>query len=246
MEGCVDMALNIGSSLNAFQNNTKNINNSTKKLSTGYQINSAADDAAGLAISQKLRSQITSDQAQLQNAQMDINSAQTADGALSSIQDALGRMRNLAMQASSGIYGDTERGMLQREFSQLQSQIGSVFEGTNFNGNQLLTNDLDIGSLSISTQDGASAALDGLSSAIDAISSQRADFGAQQNRAEYTASGLADSIANTQASESEIRDLDIALAVMENTRNQILQKSSMFMMAQARQNAAGVMKLLQG
>ena len=239
------MALNIGSPLNAYQNNTKNVNNSTKKLSTGYQINSAADDAAGLAISQKLRTQITSDQMQLQNTQMEINSAQVGDGALSSVQDALGRMRNLAMQASSGIYGDTERGMLQKEFSQLQSQIGSVFEGTNFNGNQLLTDNLDLSSLNISTQDGASAALDGLSSAINAISSQRADFGAQQNSAEYRADGIRNSMINTQAAESEIRDVDIALAAMENTKQQILQQSSMFMMAQARQNAAGVMRLLQ-
>ena len=240
------MALNIGSSLNAYQNNTKNVGNSAKKLSTGYQINSAADDAAGLAISQKLRTQITSDQTRLQNTQMEINSAQTGDGALSSVQDALGRMRNLAMQASSGIYGETERGMLQREFSQLQSQIGSVFEGTNFNGNELLTNDLDIGSLSISTQDGASAALDGLTGAIDAISSQRSDFGAQQNSAAYTADGIRNSIINAQDAESEIRDVDIALAAMENSKQQILQQSSVFMMAQARQNALGVMKLLQG
>ena len=240
------MALNIGSSLNAYQNNTKNVGNSAKKLSTGYQINSAADDAAGLAISQKLRTQITSDQTRLQNTQMEINSAQTGDGALSSVQDALGRMRNLAMQASSGIYGETERGMLQREFSQLQSQIGSVFEGTNFNGNELLTNDLDIGSLSISTQDGASAALDGLTGAIDAISSQRSDFGAQQNGAAYTADGIRNSIINAQDAESEIRDVDIALAAMENSKQQILQQSSVFMMAQARQNALGVMKLLQG
>ena len=240
------MALNIGSSLNAYQNNTKNVGNSAKKLSTGYQINSAADDAAGLAISQKLRTQITSDQTRLQNTQMEINSAQTGDGALSSVQDALGRMRNLAMQASSGIYGETERGMLQREFSQLQSQIGSVFEGTNFNGNELLTNNLDIGSLSISTQGGASAALDGLTGAIDAISSQRSDFGAQQNSAAYTADGIRNSIINTQDAESEIRDVDIALAAMENSKQQILQQSSVFMMAQARQNALGVMKLLQG
>lgn len=240
------MALNIGSSLNAYQNNTKNVGNSAKKLSTGYQINSAADDAAGLAISQKLRTQITSDQTRLQNTQMEINSAQTGDGALSSVQDALGRMRNLAMQASSGIYGESERGMLQREFSQLQSQIGSVFESTNFNGNELLTNNLDIGSLSISTQDGASAALDGLTGAIDAISSQRSDFGAQQNSAAYTADGIRNSIINAQDAESEIRDVDIALAAMENSKQQILQQSSVFMMAQARQNALGVMKLLQG
>ena len=240
------MALNIGFSLNNYQNNNKSSGSTMKQLSSGYRINGAADDAAGLAISEKMRSQITSDQARYQNTQMEINSAQVGDGALSSIQDALGRMRNLAMQASSGIYGDTERGMLQKEFSQLQSQIGSVFESTNFNGNQILTNDLDIGSMSISTQDGASAALDGLSTAIDAVSSQRADFGAQQNRAEHTANNIMTSMINTQDAESEIRDLDIALAVMENTKKQVLNQSSMFMMAQARQNATGVLKLLRG
>ena len=240
------MALNIGSSLNNYQNNNKSSGSTMKQLSSGYRINGAADDAAGLAISEKMRSQITSDQARYQNTQMEINSAQVGDGALSSIQDALGRMRNLAMQASSGIYGDTERGMLQKEFSQLQSQIGSVFESTNFNGNQILTNDLDIGSMSISTQDGASAALDALSTAIDAVSGQRADFGAQQNRAEHTANNIMTSMINTQDAESEIRDLDIALAVMENTKKQVLNQSSMFMMAQARQNATGVLKLLQG
>ena len=241
------MALNIGSSsYRNYQNNVSSVNNTMRQLSSGYRINGAADDAAGLAISQKMRTQITADQATLQNTQMEINAAQTGDGALSSIHDALGRMRELATQAANGTYTDADRGMLQKEFSQLQAQIGNVFESTNFNGNRLLTDDLDIGSLSIGTQDGASAAMDALSGAINAISGQRADFGAQQNRAEYTADGLMNSIIQTQDSESEIRDLDIALAVMENTKKKILGQSSMFMMAQARQNAMGVMKLLQG
>ena len=239
------MALNVGSgSLRNYQNNTNSLNNTAKKLSTGYQINSAADDAAGLAISQKMRTQITADQARYQNTQMEISAARTGDGALSSIQDTLDRMRNLAMQSSSGIYGDTERSMLQKEFSQLQSQIGGVFEGTNFNGKELLTNDLDIGGLSIASQDGAMSALEGLSSAIDAISSQRSDFGAQQNRAQYTADGLMTSMINTQDAESEIRDIDMALAAMDNTKKQILQQSSLFMMAQANQNVPTVMQFL--
>ena len=242
------MALNIGSNLNTYrnyQNNTNALGSTTKKLSSGYQINSAADDAAGLAISQKLRTQITADQAQLQNTRMEINSAQTGDGALASVHDALGRMRELAMQASNATYTDADRSALQQEFSQLQSQIGSVFESTNFNDNQILTNDLDIGSLSIGTQGGAQAALDGISTAIDAVSSQRSDFGAQQNRAEHTANNIMTSMINTQEAESEIRDVDIALAAMENSKQKILQQASVFMMAQARQNAAGVMKLLQ-
>ena len=109
----------------------------------------------------------------------------------------------------------------------------------------MLTNDLDIGSLSIGTQSGATSAIDGLSTAIDAVSSQRSDFGAQQNRAEHTAGNLSNSIVNAQDAESEIRDVDVALASMENSKQKILQQASVFMMAQARQNAAGVMKLLQ-
>lgn len=241
------MALNIGSPLNSYrsyQNNTNSLNNSTKKLSSGYRINAAGDDAAGLAISEKMRAQITSQQAQLQNTMHEINAAQTGDGALSSVHDALGRMRELAMQASSSTYTDADRGALQQEFSQLQSQIGNVFESTNFNGNQLLDNNLNISDLNIGTQDGAMAAMDGLSAAIDSVSSQRSDFGAVQNRAEHTVSSLSNSMVNTQDAESEIRDLDIALAVMENTRKKILNQSSIAMMAQANQRASGVMDLL--
>ena len=242
------MALNIGSGLNAYrnyQNNTKSISGSAGQLSSGYRINSAVDDAAWLAVSEKMRSQITADQARYRNTQMEINSARTGDGALASAHDALGRMRELAMQASNGVYTDADRGALQQEFSQLQSQLGSVFEGTSFNGSGLLTNSLDIGGLSIGTQDGAQAALEGISAAIDAVSGQRSDFGAQQNRAEHAANGIMTSMVNTQESESEIRDIDVALAVMENTKKKILQQSSVFMMAQARQNALGVTKLLQ-
>lgn len=242
------MALNIGSSMNAYrnyQNSVKSVSGSTQRLSTGSQINSAADNAAGLAISEKMRTQITADKAALQNTQMGVNAAQTADGALSSVQDALGRMRELASQASNGVYTDADRGALQQEFSQLQSQIGSVFEGTNFNGNTLLGSAPDIGGLSIATQDGAQSAMDGLAAAIDAVSSQRADFGAQQNGLEHTAASLGNAAINAQEAESEIRDADIAAQVMENTKNKILNQMNIAMMAQANQNAAGVLKLLQ-
>ena len=242
------MALGINSSLNSLRNYTNNANavsDSTKKLSSGYRITNAGDDAAGLAISEKMRTQITAGQAQYQNTLNEIDAAQTGDGALASVHDALGRMRELAMQASGGIYTDEDRGVLQKEFAQLQSQIGNVFESTNFNGSRLLENDLDINSLNIGTQDGATAALSGLSAAINTASDQRADFGAEQNRAEHTASSLMDSMINTQDAESEIRDLDIALAVMENTRKKILSQSSIAMLAQANQRASNVLKLLQ-
>lgn len=241
------MALNINSPLGAYRNyqgNTNGVANNTKKLSSGYRINSAGDDAAGLAISQKLRTQITSDQAQLRNTHDEINFAQTGDGALSSVHDSLNRMRELASQASNGTYTDADRAKLQDEFSQLQSEVSRVYDSTNFNGVQTLSDMPDLSGFSIGTQDGAMTAVDGLSSAINAVSGQRSDFGAQQNRAAYTAEGLMNEQINTQDAESEIRDLDIALAVMENTKKNILSQSSQFMLAQANQRASGVMGLL--
>ena len=242
------MAMNIGSSLsNAYrnyQNNTNALGESIKQLSSGYRINSAADDAAGLAISEKMRALLTQYAAQYNNAQMDVGYAQTGVGALSTVHESLGRMRELAMQASNGTYSDSDRASLQQEFSQLQSEISRVYDSTNFNGVHMLENMPDLSSFNIGTQDGASAALDGLSSAINAISDQRGTFGAQQNGAERTASMLMDARINTQAAESEIRDLDFALEIMENTKNQILRQSSIFMLAQARQQAPSVLALL--
>jgi len=153
-------------------------------------------------------------------------------------------MRELAMQASSGTYTNSDRGALEREFTQLSSQIGNIFQSTNFNGTKLLSEALDLSSLSISTQDGALQAMESLSSAINSISGQRADFGALQNRAEHTASSLMNDRIQTQSAESEIRDLDIALAVMQNTKQKILSQTSMAMMAQANQRASSVLQLL--
>ena len=241
------MALDIGSmnGYRNYQNNTRSINNTMRQLSSGYRINSAADDAAGLAIAEGMRTQITTDQVKYNAAQMEVNAAQTADGALSSVQDSLSRMRELAAQASNGTYTDVDRGMLQKEFSQLTDQINTVYKSTNFNGKTLLDNTLDLGSLNISTQSGAMDAMSALEQSINAVSDQRGNFGAQQNRAETDANILMNSMINTQQSESEIRDLDIALAVMENTKKQILSQSSLFVMAQAKQNAAGVMRFFQ-
>lgn len=242
------MALNINSPLGNYRNyqgNMKSVGESTKKLSSGYRINSAGDDAAGLAISQKMRTQITSDQAQIRNAHDEISFSQTGDGALASVHSSLNRMRELAAQASNGTYTDADRAMLQQEFSQLQTEVGRVYEGTNFNGAEVLSDMPDLSGFDIGTQDAAMAAVDGLEAAINTVSGQRSDFGAQQNRAAYTVDGLMNEQINTQDAESEIRDLDIALAVMENTKKKILSQSSQFMLAQANQRASGVLKLLQ-
>ncbi len=241
------MAMNVGSSLGGYrnyQNNTNAVNSGTKKLSSGYRINGAGDDAAGLAISEKMRALITKYDAEYEGAEMQADFAQTGDGALSAVHESLGRMRELAAQASNGTYSDSDRATLQKEFSQLRSEVSRVFESTNFNGIEVLKDAPDLSGFSISTQDGAFAAVDGLTETINAISGQRADFGAQQNGAERTASSLMNARINTQDAESEIRDLDVALAVMENTKKKILQQSSTFMLAQANQRASGVLALL--
>lgn len=242
------MAMNVGSPLGGYRNyqsNANSVSSGTKKLSSGYRINSAGDDAAGLAISEKMRALITQYDAEYEGAEMQVDFAQTGDGALSTVHESLGRMRELAAQASNGTYSDSDRATLQQEFSQLQSEVGRVFESTNFNGIPVLKDAPDLSSYNIATQDGASAAVDGLTEAINAISSQRADFGAEMNGAERTANSLMNARINTQNAESEIRDLDVALAVMENTKKKILQQTSVAMMAQANQRASGVLKLLQ-
>ncbi len=241
------MALNIGSSLGgqqSYRNNTNAVQRSTQQLSSGYRINTAGDDAAGLAISEKMRAQLTQQAAEYNNAQSEISFAQTGDGALSTVHESLGRMRELAAQASNGTYSDSDRATLQKEFSQLRDEISRVYESTDFNGVDVLKDAPDLSKLDISTQDGAAAALDGLDETINAVSSQRGDFGAQQTGAERTANSLMNARINTQDAESEIRDLDVALAVMENTKKKILQQTSIAMMAQANQRASGVLALL--
>ncbi len=242
------MALNVNSSLGGYrnyQNNTNAVNGGTKKLSSGYRINGAGDDAAGLAISEKMRAQLTQYAVEYDNAQSEISFAQTGDGALSTVHESLGRMRELASQASNGTYSDSDRAALQKEFSQLRDEVSRVYESTDFNGVDVLKDAPDLSSFDISTQDGAAQAMDGLDETINAVSSQRGDFGAQQVGAERTANSLMNARVNLQDSESEIRDLDIALAVMENTKKKILQQSSVAMMAQANQRASGVLSLLQ-
>lgn len=238
------MSVNLGS-LNSYRRNVSGLSQSTKQLSTGYRINSAADDASGLAVSEGMRTQIAQNQTAVQNTRMQVSSLQTADGALSSVHNALGRMRELAFLSSSGVYTDSDRNILQNEFTQLQEQVSNVYKSTRFNGQQILSDAPDLSGLSITSQGSAVDAVERLASAINTVSDQRGTFGAQQNGAEHQINNLTNSIINTQDSESEIRDLDIALAVMENTRKQILSQSSLFMRAQANQSAYSVMRFFQ-
>ncbi len=243
------------------QKTTLRLNKSLERLSSGLRINRAADDAAGLAIAEAFRSRVAGLRVARRNSQDGISLVQTAEGALSETTNMLQRMRELAVQAASGTISDANRAALQAEFSQLILQIDDISTDTEFNGRVLLSdtttftiqagsdmgqtlvvtlsgadsNDLSIDAASfyISAQANASTAIQVIDSAILTVSSQRALLGAAQNRLEFTISTLAIQEENSAASESAIRDANIAQEVTEFTRNQILVSAGTSILAQA-------------
>ena len=252
---------------------------SMQRLSSGLRINSAADDAAGLAISQRMTAQVRGMNVAIRNANDGISLAQTADGALSSVSDSLQRMRELAVQSRNSTNSDSDKESLDLEFKQLSSEIGRVLGGTTFNGKAILganagtltfqvganvtTNDsIDITttdltsdakittvtSASIGSASSASAiatVITNIDSAIDDINSQRATFGASQNRFNSVVSNLQSSVENQSAASSRITDADFAAETANMSRAQILQQAGTAMVAQANQLPQQVLKLLQ-
>jgi len=252
--------------LNSYRNlsaNQTSVANGLERLSSGYRINSAADDAAGLAISEGMRSLTGGLERASQNAQNGVSLIQTAEGGLGGTQDALARMRELAVQASNGTMSDTDRQMLNREFNQLRESIDGIAADTNYNGINLLDGSQsdglrlqigaqggadqrmsvaigDMGSdalglreLGISTLEGANAALEAIDAASDMVSSTRGDLGAAQNRLESTISNLEAARFNTTASEATIRDLDMAREAMNQSTRNILSEASNAVQAQS-------------
>jgi len=247
---------------------------SLEKLSSGYRINRAGDDAAGLAISQKMRADTTIFEMASRNAQDGISLIQTAEGALTETHSMLNRMAELATQASNGIYDDEQRKALDNEFQALKSEINRISDGTNFNGKNLLdgslsdglklqigntadqsnivsvnvdnmgTGGIGLSNLGISSLDSAQASLGAIKDAINTVSTQRASLGALQNRQEHTINNLGVSIENLTAAESRIRDTDIAKEIMNYTKNSLLMQSSQAMAAQAGLMSQSVLKLL--
>ena len=251
-------ALNTGRQLRV---TTRRLNKSLERLSSGLRINRAADDAAGLAIAEAFRGRISGLQVAQRNSQDGISLVQTAEGALSESTNILQRMRELAVQAASGTISDGNRAALQAELSQLIEQVDDIATYTEFNGRILLSDtttftiqagsdmgqtlivtiagtdssDLSISAAGffISAQANAATAIQIIDSAIQTVSSQRALLGAAQNRLEFTISTLAIQEENSAASESAIRDADIAKEVTEFTRNQILVSAGTSILAQA-------------
>jgi flagellin len=282
--------------LNSYRNLNKTdkaMSGSLEKLSSGFRINKAADDAAGLSVSENLRSQIGGLTVASRNAQDGVNVAQTADGALTESTAILQRMRDLAVQAANGGSQDTvAQGAANTEFTQLSSELTRIASTTKFGTQSLLSgsysgtfqvgafstsNDqisLDLTSsgtsLSGSGISGFTAAGLGLSSigltgstvaagvtaaqgaisaldvALQGVSTARANIGALQNRFEHTINNLSVSIENLTASESQIRDTDMAAEMTKFTKNQILTQAGTSMLSQANSASQNVLSLLRG
>ncbi len=251
---------------------TKSLSNATEKLSSGYRINRAADDAAGLSISEKMRSQIRGLDRASDNAQDGISLIQVAEGALNEAHSILQRMNELATQAANDTNTSTDRDAIQAEIDQLTEEIDRIRSTTQFNSMNLLdgsftAKNLQVGSLSgqsiaisISNMNASSLGVSGLSvssfgmagtamqriqAAIDKVSDQRSTLGALQNRLEHTINNLDTTSENTQAAESRIRDTDMAEMMVEYSKNNILSQAGQSMLAQANQQTQGVLSLIQ-
>ena len=246
---------------------------STEKLSSGYKINRAADDAAGLAISEKMRRQIKGLTQASANAQDGISCVQTAEGALAEVHDMLQRMNTLAIQASNDTMTTADRGYLDSEVQALVSEIDRVASTTTFNEQNLLDGsftgkNLQVGAevgqfigisikemksskigltgVAVSGGDNAAAqkAITKIKAALASVSAQRSDLGAVQNRLEHTIKNLDNVVENTTSAESQIRDTDMATEMVNFSNNNILAQAGTSMLAQANQSNQSVLSLL--
>lgn len=238
--------------------NTSAAGKSMEKLSSGLRINRAADDAAGLAVSEKMRGQIRGLEQAQRNVQDGISFVQTAEGAMNEVSAMLTRMKELNVQkANSGTYTSGDISNINLELNELGSQIASIMADTKFNGKNITsgayiqTDDdaqsIAIGSITTSDFDSldSSTTLSGITTAIESVSTERAKLGAVQNRLEYTSNNLGTTVENLTAAESRIRDTDMASEMVKLTKNNILLQASQSMLAQANSQPQGVLSLLQ-
>jgi flagellin len=264
------MSLRINSNIEAFNAHRQlaatsdRASKSMERLSSGYRINRAADDAAGLAISEKLRGQIRGLSQAQRNAQDGVSLVQTAEGSLNEVHSMLQRVRELAVQYQNGTLSTSDKAAITAEAQQLASEIERIGTSADFNGIKLLdgskttvsfqvgANDNDtiavttaslgskIGSIDVSQTNAISA----IDAAISNVSTMRSSFGAVQNRLEHTLNNLATYQENLTASESRIRDVDMASEMVEFSKDQILQQAGTSMLAQANQAPQAVLSLL--
>ncbi|MCB1165709.1 MAG: flagellin [Leptospiraceae bacterium] len=258
------------------------VDRNMEKLSSGMRINRAGDDASGLAVSEKMRSQIRGLRQAERNTEDGMSLIQTTEGYLAEVSDIIQRIRQLAIQSSNGIYTSMDRQMIQVEVSQLIDEVDRIASQAEFNKMNLLQGDFARGSrvssmwfhigpnqhqrervyvqtmtaqalnlrradgtlLTLSTAEFANDAIGVLDDALNRINKQRADMGAYYNRLEHAAKGLMVAYENTQASESRIRDVDMAEESVAFTKNQILVQSGTAMLAQANLRPQSVLQLL--
>ncbi|MFT4941495.1 MAG: flagellin [Paraglaciecola sp.] len=264
------------SSLNAQRNlfnSSQALNTSFERLSSGFRINRAADDAAGLQISNRMTTQIQGLDQAARNANDAISLAQTAEGALGEVTTSLQRIRTLAVQSQNGINSSADRLALQKEVSALKLEISRISTDTQFADLNILSGDfsskfliganggqnisinlsrtdgygatgLNLADTSVATVDGASAALTAVSQAISAVGGVRADLGALQNRFQSTIRNLSNISENVSGARSQIRDTDFASETAELTRNQIIQQASLTVLSQANQRPQAALSLL--
>ena len=281
--------------LNAHRNSTVNqasVSKNMEKLSSGYRINRAGDDAAGLSISEKMRSQIKGLDQATRNAQDGISYIQTAEGALTEVSSMLSRAKELLVQKANGTYNPDDVTNINEELKSLGNEIASIVENTKFNGKNVFTSNVEIAishdavttlDISAAVVDDGSAVLDkivdytldtdgvtagnqeefasifkatgihgtvndttvaNVESMIGAVNTQRAVYGSLQNRLEHTINNLSTTSENLVASESRIRDVDMAKEMMEMTKNNILSQAAQAMIAQANQQPQSVLQLL--
>lgn len=261
------MALNAHRQLLA---NQTGASKAMERLSSGFRINRAGDDAAGLAISEKMRAQIRGLRMASKNAQDGISLIQTAEGALSESHAILQRMRELAVQSANDTNTDEDRAELQKEVAQLIEELDRIANNTEFNTQKLLDGNfsgslhiganagqsltisigdmsaqgLGVDGLQINTQTAANNAISTIDDAIKTLSGQRSQLGAWQNRLEHTIANLNNAAENLQAAESRIRDADMAAEMLNFTKYQILQQASTAMLAQANLAPQSVLQLL--
>ncbi len=261
--------------VNSYRNlgiNQSSLSKNLEKLSSGYRINRAGDDAAGLAISEQMRSQINGINQASKNAEDAIGLIQTAEGALSEVHSMLQRMTTLATQSANGTYNSVARGNIQKEMDALIEEIDRIANNTNFNKvypmsaggksmtfqigpssgetltvttSQMTSNGLGVDALDLSEQIDSNAAIDTINAAIDKVSAFRADLGAAQNRLEHTIANLDVTSENITAAESRVRDTDMADEITAFTKNNILLQAAQSMLSQSNAVPQGVLSMLQ-
>lgn len=253
---------------------TSGLQDSMSRLSSGLRVRSAADDAAGLAISEDFKAEIRSLSQAKRNANDGVSLAQTADGALKEVAGMLGRMRELSVQARNGTINTAQKGYLDDEFKELKEEIDRIVNTTEFNGVKLINGDqsggisfqvgsgtstddrltlsvattsaaaLGLTSSSITTTSAADSAITALDSAIADVSERRASIGAMQNRLSVTMSNLDTYVTNLEAANSRIVDVDVASETARLTKQQILVQAGASMLAQANQGPQIALSLL--